>query len=383
MALIYRSLLELDDLTLAEDAPGLFRDWLVRKLGDDGFELPVEGEMKEINGIGEVTSLAGSDGECAGYRGTLFERRDGEQLRTAFTAMRAPEGTWAWVDLERWTEDPYAPTWLPIAPFLVRILLRERNCWRGPIPLGDQPLYVGPNEAASLRAQVVDPSRAVPIIVVSPTREERQSGQMEETRLRAFELTQHLSGIASVAVLGPGGTSEFSKLMTEVGEGLDVHSGAVRTYRPVSGVDISPRRHPFVAFQRIAGKPAGAAARMVAAPLLRSATSQVPPPVWRARIRSLPGFPGASGGDPELEELYATLLRVRTALPPEEVTTLHDDDARWLTVDRGPYRLCCNFADAPQPLPLDGHNEIVLATGAAALRDGVVVVGPRAGALVR
>jgi len=87
--------------------------------------------------------------------------------------------------------------------------------------------------------------------------------------------------------------------------------------------------------------------------------------------------------DPELEELYATLLRVRTALPPDEVTTLHDDDARWLTVDRGPYRLCCNFADAPQPLPLAGHDEIVLATDAAALRDGAVVVGPRAGALVR
>jgi maltooligosyltrehalose trehalohydrolase len=87
--------------------------------------------------------------------------------------------------------------------------------------------------------------------------------------------------------------------------------------------------------------------------------------------------------DSELAELYATLLRVRTALPPTEVTTLHDDDARWLTVDRGPYRLCCNFADEPQPLPLAGHAEIVFATGAAALEDGAVVVGARAGVLVR
>jgi maltooligosyltrehalose trehalohydrolase len=87
--------------------------------------------------------------------------------------------------------------------------------------------------------------------------------------------------------------------------------------------------------------------------------------------------------DPELAELYATLLRVRTALPPTEATTHHDEDARWLTVDRGPYRLCCNFADEPQPLPLDGHAEIVLATDEAAIRDGAVVVGPRAGALLR
>ena len=87
--------------------------------------------------------------------------------------------------------------------------------------------------------------------------------------------------------------------------------------------------------------------------------------------------------DPGLAELYATLLRVRAALPPTEAITLHDEDARWLTVDRGPYRLCCNFAGEPQPLPLAGHDEIVLATGEAALRDGAVVVGSRSGALVR
>jgi maltooligosyltrehalose trehalohydrolase len=87
--------------------------------------------------------------------------------------------------------------------------------------------------------------------------------------------------------------------------------------------------------------------------------------------------------DPGLEELYATLLRARSALPPGEVTTMHDDDERWLTVDRGPFRLCCNFADATQALALDGHAEIVLVAGVAALREGTIVVGARSGALVR
>jgi maltooligosyltrehalose trehalohydrolase len=88
--------------------------------------------------------------------------------------------------------------------------------------------------------------------------------------------------------------------------------------------------------------------------------------------------------DPALEELYATLLRVRTMLPPGDAATDHDADARWLTVDRGPFRLCCNFADEPQPIALDGHDEIVVVAGAAALRDdGTVVVGGRSGALVR
>jgi maltooligosyltrehalose trehalohydrolase len=87
--------------------------------------------------------------------------------------------------------------------------------------------------------------------------------------------------------------------------------------------------------------------------------------------------------DPALERLYGRLLRVRTQLPADEVGTRHDDEARWLAVDRGPYRLCCNFADAPQALPLDGHGEIVVATDAAELRDGAVVVGALGGALVR
>ncbi len=87
--------------------------------------------------------------------------------------------------------------------------------------------------------------------------------------------------------------------------------------------------------------------------------------------------------DTDLQELYATLLRMRTMLPPGDVSTLHDDEARWLTVDRGPYRLCCNFADTPQPLPLEGHDEIVLVAGVAALRDGAVVVDAMSGALLR
>jgi maltooligosyltrehalose trehalohydrolase len=87
--------------------------------------------------------------------------------------------------------------------------------------------------------------------------------------------------------------------------------------------------------------------------------------------------------DGALEELYATLLRVRTTLPPGDVETSHDEEERWLTVDRGPFRLCCNFAGEPRPLPLDGHREIVVVAGVAALRDGGIVVGARSGALVR
>ncbi len=89
-------------------------------------------------------------------------------------------------------------------------------------------------------------------------------------------------------------------------------------------------------------------------------------------------------GDPRLSELYAQLLRVRRELPRGEATAiLHDEAARWLAVDRGPYRLAANFAAEPRSVPVDGHGEIVLATGDARLEGDAVVLGALDGALVR
>ena len=87
--------------------------------------------------------------------------------------------------------------------------------------------------------------------------------------------------------------------------------------------------------------------------------------------------------DEPLAALYADLLRVRRELPAGEVATQHDEDARWLAVDRGPYRLCANFAEHEQDVPVDGHTRVVLATGEAQLGDGAVRLRAREGALAR
>ncbi|MBW3652588.1 MAG: malto-oligosyltrehalose trehalohydrolase [Actinobacteria bacterium] len=92
--------------------------------------------------------------------------------------------------------------------------------------------------------------------------------------------------------------------------------------------------------------------------------------------------------DDALADLYARLLRVRREIPDDEVVTEHDEDARWLTVDRGPYRLACNFAEQAQAVPAgDGRSAVVLATArgseGAQLRGGEVLLAPRSGALVR
>ncbi|HEV2060865.1 MAG TPA: malto-oligosyltrehalose trehalohydrolase [Solirubrobacteraceae bacterium] len=89
--------------------------------------------------------------------------------------------------------------------------------------------------------------------------------------------------------------------------------------------------------------------------------------------------------DEALADLFARLLAVRRQLPDEETMTEYDEAARWLAVDRGPYRMACNFAAGTQAVPLgSAHRELVLATeDAAQLRDGEVLLPALAGALVR
>ena len=89
--------------------------------------------------------------------------------------------------------------------------------------------------------------------------------------------------------------------------------------------------------------------------------------------------------DEELAGLFARLIRMRRQLPDDDVVTEHDETERWLAVDRGPYRLACNFADEPRAVPLrSSQSELLLETreGDADVRDGAVLLAPRSGALV-
>ena len=89
--------------------------------------------------------------------------------------------------------------------------------------------------------------------------------------------------------------------------------------------------------------------------------------------------------DEELAQLYATLLQVRRQLPDDEVVTDFDEAARWLVVDRGAYRLACNFSGEAQAIPGGAaRTEVVLATrGEPTLHDGAVLLAPLSGALIR
>lgn len=85
--------------------------------------------------------------------------------------------------------------------------------------------------------------------------------------------------------------------------------------------------------------------------------------------------------DPALLELHRAALAARRTLSGEAQTTF-DEEARWLRVRRDGGELVANFADEARELPVDGR-EVVVGAGDAALRDGVLRLGPRSGALVR
>jgi maltooligosyltrehalose trehalohydrolase len=87
--------------------------------------------------------------------------------------------------------------------------------------------------------------------------------------------------------------------------------------------------------------------------------------------------------DERLRALYVELLRVRRELPAGDVDDVdHDEEARWLRVRRGPYELVASFAGEQRRVPTRGR-EVVLATHHAQVQDGVVVLPPMAGALLR
>jgi maltooligosyltrehalose trehalohydrolase len=57
-------------------------------------------------------------------------------------------------------------------------------------------------------------------------------------------------------------------------------------------------------------------------------------------------------------EWYRALIRMRRSVPVltdgrlDRVVTAFDEGARWLTVERGPFTVACNFADTPRAITL-------------------------------
>jgi maltooligosyltrehalose trehalohydrolase len=93
-------------------------------------------------------------------------------------------------------------------------------------------------------------------------------------------------------------------------------------------------------------------------------------------------------GHADMLAFYKRLLHLRATEPDLRDATLDtvrvefDEDARWLVIHRGAFRVAANLADRLQPVPVSG-GEVVLATGAAAPGDHRLTLGPQSAAIVR
>lgn len=302
MALIFRSILEVEAEDFVGKTPGLFRDWLRRKLRTPELELPVDGKQHELVAGREVAAVRATADGADAFRGRLFEKRDREEVKTTFTALSDHSHTWVWIDLERWAEDAWEGSWVPYSPGVVSLVLRSARCSRGPNGFDTDYHLLEGAQGALLARQVLDASREVPIVVTTPTARELE-GNLGPAVQRAIELQRRLAGVAPIYLLGSGAVTAFSREILRAGDQMDVHSGAVRTYLPGAGSDRDvPWRHRYVPYRRLDRRPADMAARLVALPLMRAASHQPPPAAWRD-LRQLPEFSTGGVRDGGLSEL--------------------------------------------------------------------------------
>lgn len=327
MALIYRSIVEVESPSFVEGAHECFVGWLATKRLPS-FDLAADGVVVKPDDGHEMRASRATEGNVDGYRAHLFETRQGEIIRTTFTAIDDTSTRWAWIDVERWAEEAFEPGWVPFAPRLVGDVLDGNDCKRSGMLMRREYVELGSSEVGDLVEQLVSSERDVPIVVVSPTKEERE-GDIAPAQDRSEKMARRVAGVASVVLLGPGATSTLSKaLFDALGDGFDVHSGAIRTYLPGLGEPGDrPRRHPWVPYSRLANRPPMVASELVAGVLLRGSTHLQPPTVWRDVLR-----PVLDGTGVLEDKDYPVLLdlaereRDVLALALDVRTEQHEDD---------------------------------------------------------
>lgn len=88
--------------------------------------------------------------------------------------------------------------------------------------------------------------------------------------------------------------------------------------------------------------------------------------------------------DPAIATLYRELLALGRQLPTGDPGAVEfDDDARWLEVTRGPFRIVANFADAEQDRPAHGYALALGSSPGVGLSDGQLTLAPKSGAVLR
>lgn len=279
MSLQYRMVVENDPEGLLTAATDTFASWLSRR--DDAPELPPVGQ-RTLAGSMEVSSDQAEDERVSLRRHAVSEDLANGRWTTTLTAITTPSGEgWLWTDLEWVSDDPYGRAPKVAAPGLVRMLLARGTAHVGATPMPAEPIAVPSGEVGALVEVLHDPSRAVPVVVLS--RDHVASTALN--RHRAQALSRELLGVAPVYMLEGSATSELNAALAA---GLHVVGGAVRTYLPGMGYHdpLTQRRHRVLGGSRLRDD-LTTSVRLVTEPLRRQALATRPPATYRDHGRLL------------------------------------------------------------------------------------------------
>jgi len=295
VSVLYRAVFADHRRDLVPEARRLFSDWLITK------EIPVDvPDTGRVEGDGQsVDVVTAEDGDLQAARFRLDEEAAGHRWSTILTVMATELEGWAWIDLERVSDDAYGPPPILGAPRLVRKFLESSACRAGSTVLSPTVRVVDETGAGDLLKELLDPGRTVPVVVAS-----RDTADPSASSARAEALAGALVGIANVWALDGLATSVLSE---ELGTDLHVYGGAVRTYLPGLTIpDRYPGRHRFARRELFQPHPRRGA-QVVARAMVAKAVATRPPLLFRNRVALLPGFT-RHGRD--AEQLLAELVAV-------------------------------------------------------------------------
>jgi hypothetical protein len=253
--------------------------WLADKTGLDASDL-VDPGTHEVTDRCTVQIVAAPAGGTPLTRWRLIEA--GEQtFTTTIWAAGNGKGQAVAVDVDMTTTIVGAAPTKVYAPRVVASLLEAVPASRGGIPLHPTPQFVVPDDAggfgdvslltwSTLRAQMIDPVRDLPIVLLAPAGWENPT----TTARRAEQVTRRVAGLAHVHLLHPDAADA---LRGDFGGDMRVDPGTIRTYQPGLGADRDgPWRHRFVPPRLMAQSP-NAAVDRVAGDLGRAAAATMWP----------------------------------------------------------------------------------------------------------
>jgi len=335
MSLIWRSIFNVEgadgEATLLDSAESIFAAWCKGKCHPNGVELPVlssaSGGKPIIVGDIEFTLRLVQDEGVRIFRGTCFEDRQGERVKTTFTAIDpVSDLPTAWIDLERWSDEPYGQQWLPVAPgFVSELISRNWTCLNKASRFRSAPFELrGADRGVKLGKHLIRDTRTVPVVVVTPTNVESNQGNLQPAVKRGQNILKRVLGIASVMVLDADAALSLKEYLDEnVGPNFHTVGGSVRTYWPGLKLGDRPIRHRFQGYQTVTAASTDGGSLLVAPQIIKGSTEQSPPEFWSKVARPL--LDSHEGQD--AEELLEEIIQLETELEKSR------EDARALKVE--------------------------------------------------